>query len=532
MMIETLIIGSGVAAAAIAQRLLSKNPNHAITILEASTSVKLKDYGLWQDFMLSGVTNYDKYNDLPYPERDKAGENLNIGSTTVPLENSRCMVFGGTTIHWGGWSFRMKPEDFYLFSNVGKGIDWPINYDDLEDYYGQAESYIGVSGDSEEMITPRHAKYPYPAFPYTLEDEGVYHAMNALGITPSHLPIARHGITDTVSEHAPCKTTGTCRYCPFGARYAATNYLNDMLDGGFYPQFQVRLNAVVEEILMANKQQATGVRYYDKDTKSTIELEAKRIIVAGGAIESPKLLMRSTSEYWNKGIGNDYDLLGRYLITHPYYIINATLPSNPQNLQPEMDFPTLCSRHFDSPEEQAKGKFLLVNPPSSRSSSVDVAYMMRQGESRTTMNQNIAGKHHIQMHGMVEVFSEFDNRIMILNKPNHIGLPQTIVDYSKAADFDLRIQEIQGHINQIFAKMGATASAAKPYVSWRADHAACTARMSKDESQGVVDKDLKIHGTDNIYVCSNAAFASLGTVNPTLTLSALSLRLADHLSAT
>ncbi len=54
--------------------------------------------------------------------------------------------------------------------------------------------------------------------------------------------------------------------------------------------------------------------------------------------------------------------------------------------------------------------------------------------------------------------------------------------------------------------------------------------MSKDDSEGVIDRDLKVHGVDNIYVCSNAAFSSSGSVNPTLTVTALALRLGDHLS--
>jgi choline dehydrogenase-like flavoprotein len=54
--------------------------------------------------------------------------------------------------------------------------------------------------------------------------------------------------------------------------------------------------------------------------------------------------------------------------------------------------------------------------------------------------------------------------------------------------------------------------------------------MSRDDSEGVIDRDLKVHGVDNVYVCSNAAFSSSGSVNPTLTLAALALRLGDHLN--
>lgn len=54
--------------------------------------------------------------------------------------------------------------------------------------------------------------------------------------------------------------------------------------------------------------------------------------------------------------------------------------------------------------------------------------------------------------------------------------------------------------------------------------------MSSDPSSGVVNKDLQVHGMDNLFVCSNAVFPNLGAINPTLTLTALALRLADRLS--
>ena len=67
-------------------------------------------------------------------------------------------------------------------------------------------------------------------------------------------------------------------------------------------------------------------------------------------------------------------------------------------------------------------------------------------------------------------------------------------------------------------------------ISWRADHAACLTRMSDSSKTGGVDKNLKIFDVDNLYVLSNASFSSLGAVNPTLTLTALSLKLSDHLN--
>jgi len=524
---DLVIIGSGIAATALSHRILEKNKNASILMLEAGQKVKMQDNALWQNYIVSGKLPYSKFNDQPYPERDTPGQNQNIGATVVPLAGSRVMTYGGSTIHWGGWSFRLKPEDFLMRTNTGTSINWPIDYDTLEPYYGEAENYIGVSGDSDNNNPPRSTPYPFPAFPFTFEDTNIASAINALGMKFSNVPIARHGITSSNTFNAPCKTTGTCKYCPFGARYAATNFLNHMSYEKDYPNLEIRINSVVNTIDMDAKNKAKGVTYFNKVTKETISVEADAVIVAGGAIESPKLLQRSTSEFWLNGIGNDEGNVGRYFITHPYFIFTGMIPENKQLKQPEMDFPTLCTRHFDNEEEQAKGKFILLHP--SNSPQISIAELMKNGNTRAEIDENIKGANTVQIHGMVEIFSEYDNYVTNLpNAKNQIGLPQTIVDYSQSPEFNDRMAYIQSKVEQIFENMDAKIQG-KPVISWRADHAACTCRMSEDPKKGVTDKNMKIHGVDNIFVCSNAAFTSTGAINPTLTLTALSLRLADHI---
>ncbi|HBB33505.1 MAG TPA: GMC family oxidoreductase [Cyanobacteria bacterium UBA8803] len=531
---ETIIIGSGVAATALTYRLLCKNPNASILILEAGQKVKMQDAAIWQDYILSGKLPYEKYYDLDYPDRDRPGENINAGKTTVPLMGSRVITYGGSTIHWGGWSFRLKPEDFRLYSNTGSNLDWPFNYNELEPYYCEAEHYIGVSGDSEDPTVPRSQTYPFSAFPYTWEDKPVAEAMRASGIAYSHLPIARRGITNTVSRHAPCQTTGTCKYCPFGARFSANNFLDDMLDSGSFPNLEVRLNSVVEKVVMSECGNiAKGVAYFENDNKTrnntnTLYAEAERIIIAAGTIESSKLLLRSKyDKFWRNGIGNDRDLVGANLVTHPYFIFTGQRAKNSQLEQSEMNFPTLCSRHFDSEEEQAEGKFILINPPSSP--KINLLSKMQAGLNYADINNYIEGENWIELHGMVEIFSERNNRISNFDKINKMGMPQTLVDFSQSYDFDRRMKYIQKQVKKIFNAMDASLIG-KPSISWRADHAACTLRMSDSETFGVTDPDMRVHGVDNLYVCSNASFPSTGAVNPTLTLTALALRLGDHLN--
>jgi choline dehydrogenase-like flavoprotein len=531
---DIIIIGSGVAATAVLSKLLQKNPKASIIMVEAGKKIKTRDFAYFQNYLVSNKLPgdskiiYDSCYDLPYPARDVPGENVNAGKTLIPLDGSRVIAYGGSTMHWGGWSFRMKPEDFHLNKNTGTGIDWPFDYNYLEPWYCEAERFIGVAGDSNDGVTPRSQPYPYMEFPYTLEDSVLIDSFKAQGITYSHLPIARHGISDVVSEHAPCQTTGTCKYCPFGARFVAANDLDLLLRNGHYPNFQLLQPAVANTIIMSSKTQAAGVMISEPGKKEDTFIEAGIVILASGAIEAPKILMRSVSTFWMKGIGNDHDLVGRNLITHPYFFFEANLSENPKMLQPEMGFPTLVSRHFDSEAEQAKGKFILLNPPSSP--IANIATFMKQGMSPAGIQTAVKGPSKVQLQGIIEVFSAHNNRIMPYDKTNRLGLQQTIVDFTQDAGFDERMAYVKSVADRIFASMNATGNTMLN-TSWRADHAACTTRMSATPDVGVVDSNLKIHGVDNIYICSNSSFASLGSVNPTLTLTALSLRLGNHLNS-
>ncbi|TBA52708.1 GMC oxidoreductase [Rhizobium ruizarguesonis] len=527
MKVGTIIVGSGVAATALAQTILKADPQASVLILEAGVRVKTKDFGLWEQYMLTRQTPYDQYTDLPYPTRDMPGENKVTGAADVTLNGARVFAYGGSTLHWGGWSFRLKPEDFHLKSNTGQGIDWAFDYDTLEPYYCRAEHHLAVSGDSDDPLLHRSRDYPFRKFPFSAMDRPIADAMKKAKVTFSHMPIARRGVSTEPSRHAPCQTTGTCKYCPFGARYAACNYLDDLIEWNDWQGLSVKLGAVVDRIIADGKRKVKGVTYWDRESGALQDVEADRVIVAAGAIESAKLLLRSVSPDWPAGLGNNNDLVGRYLVTHPYFIFDSILPSNPDRLQAEMDFPTLVSRHFDSRGEQQHGKFVLVAPPDAV--SFNLARQLQDGLSREKIDRALVGANKIQLHGMIEVFGKPENRVTNLDDYNRIGLPMTQVEFTKDEAFEDRMLRVQEKVAPIFTEMGADLKK-KPSISWRTDHAASVCRMSENEKEGVVDADLRVHGIDNLYVISNAVFPNIGAINPTLTLTALALKLGDHLN--
>ena len=138
----------------------------------------------------------------------------------------------------------------------------------------------------------------------------------------------------------------------------------------------------------------------------------------------------------------------------------------------------------------------------------------------------------LQIRGEIECEPSPANRISLGQQPDTFGNPgaQLTLDFT---DLDGRtIAYTERLIWQLLAQFGVTrARVVTGALSW-AHHHMGTCRMGDDPRTSVVDRDLRVHGTPNLYVAGSAPFVTSGVSNPTLTITALSLRLADHLVMT
>lgn len=504
---KIIIVGSGVAGATVAQQLLLRNPKQDITMLEAGPSVEMRNRRRWQDFVTSGVLPYANCQDIETEYESRVEQ--------VELREARLFVRGGSTVHWGGWALRFKPEDFVLKTNAGRELDWPIGYDELEPYYFEAERLLGVAGDSNDDNPPRRGKrYPFEPVPFCEPDGIAIKVFQYRNYHFAHLPIARYGDR--------CLTTGTCKYCPVGGRYSADMTLDELAS---YPNFELRLNCAVRKILLQNKRQAAAVEYVDTTTGDTGRLDGEIICLCNGAVEAPKLLLASRNIYWPDGVGNDAGHVGRHFKLHQLLVAEGVLPTNPKRMQQELDFPTLCSRQFDTPAEQVNGKFFFVRGTSGPDQKIEA--LIQTGLSAQAIDERTRGPMTLALNGFVEQFAPAANLISLADGTNRFGLPRTSIEYSLDPVFTKAVRVNLARMDDLLLEMGAIRTKSKA-VTARADHAGATCRMSGDEKDGVVTASLAVHGMDNVFVCSNAVFPNIAAVNPTLTLVALAVRLVDQ----
>ncbi|TLP55503.1 GMC family oxidoreductase [Parasedimentitalea maritima] len=503
--VYAVIVGSGVAGSLVAQSMLAagKGP---ILMLEAGPDIKMGDPGRWFKYVATG--------DAPYTATyDEASDFTATGIEPWNITGGRVQGRGGTTNHWGGWLPRYMEEDFKQNTNTGVGLDWPYDYSDLEPYYQQAEQYFGTEGDSSEIRPPRSTPFPFDAAPFPITADPYIDAFKAQNMTYRHVPMSRYGKSGS-GFGTPCRTTGTCDYCPIGGRFTG----NQPLDVISNSQFELRLGAATQEIRMSSKTTATGVSYLDTSTGQTVVVDAQVVIVAAGAFENPKLLQRSVSSFWSQGLGNDYDLVGRYLVANKFFFVNGVSPTNPEQYEQELGFPNLCSRYYDSPATQKTGKFFLTMDFSEP--TIDVASLMYQGKTTAEIQAATTGATKWELFGNLSGISLAANRISNETGVTRYGLPKTLIATPSAMYSSTAMENYVGICTQLLQHMKCTSIDSGSYPQ-RGDHAACTTRMATDPTQGVVDKDLKVHGTDNVYVLGNSVLPSLPAANPTLTMVAM-----------
>lgn len=510
---QYVLIGSGVAATTLAKRLLEKDPRTSILMLEAGPKVPRMDRRAWWDYVVLDRRPYDYCRDID-------GENTTVGDIDWGFVDSRVMAYGGSTTHWGGWALRYQPEDFRLHTLTGEGGDWPLTYHDLEKYYVQAEQYLSVCGDITESWNKIRANQPYPLpdFGWTAADGLMVEAFNKVGIEPGKMPIARY---------RRCMTTGTCKYCPLGSRFTAQGVLDQLTADPRFDNFEHRCLSPVMKLVTRTKSRIEAVEVLDTTTGEIERINGETFVVCAGTYESPKLLERSQSSLWDNGIGNDHDLLGRYIVSHSFFKVTGRFPHNKDHWVQEYDFPTLMSRTYDTEEQQKNGKLFLFKDRTLP--NVDIAALMIQGKSRSQINAILSGPMDFQLQAFYEEKGQHRNRLSARRGTNRFGLPLTEIQYRRSPRFVKQATKQLQKLKPVMDEMGCKIVKPPDWDNPGGHHATSTCRMGETPHDGVTDRNTRVFGTKNLYVCSNAAFPSCTAVNPTLTLTAMSMRLADHL---
>ena len=452
----------------------------------------------------------------PWPQegRDVYVDTSNVGYH-YGINDSRIKAVGGSTLHWGGMAQRLSESDFETASRYGLGIDWPIGYMDLEPYYAAAEHEIGVSGTPNVNDPPRSGPYPMPGFPPPYEKSAWSAVAKRLGISleePSH---ARNSVP--YAGRSQCIAYAVCSVCPSGARYSADFHIEKALKSG---KCTLLTETVARRIEVSGSGSVTAIHattLADED----YELKASSYVIAAHAIETARLLLLS-------GVGNHSSQVGRNLMEH-WYLTAGGVAEDQLSYPGRIGFTTLESSHYyDGDERRERGavklEFNFRGDP-----LLDAGRLKKWGNALDRYDCEQFGQ-WVVVDAETEQQPNPDSYVMLdKNVTDRFGdpAPHTHFDFT-AIDRKTHQRSLE-IIRELLEARGVKDIVSTPHLE-RAHHHMGTCRMSDDPDLGVVDRNCRIHGTKNIYVAGSSVFPTSGAKQPTLTIAALALRLADHIA--
>ena len=463
-----------------------------------------------------------------------AGSDIGRPYDIFPI--SRLRYFGGTTNHWGGvWCDMPSSLDFETREGVPYS-GWPFALSYLEPWYRRAQPVFKLG--------------PYG---YALSD---------WGITPSDIPEPFRG------PHFVCQVLQQGPATRFGPEYEPE--LRKAQNLSVY----LHANALrfdVSDNGGAARQLNVGVL---PDGRFTVQ--ARIYILAAGGIENARLLLLSESNA-GIGLGNEHDLVGRFFMLHLEYsggVIDLTDPYTDLTFQTgengarynrlggawrfvsyirlsdetkrQLKLPHMRLR-FQYPRIHEIDALMRLINRTDRGADVlhDLGSVLRKfpGVATYIARRTIYGRNKppaplasIPLNCTSEQMPNPNSRIGLGKDLDVFGLRKVVVDWRVTAED--RRGMATGHrlLGAELARGGfgrLRSTVPEDDSEWPSDmrgdqHHMGTTRMQRDQNMGVVDENCRVHGVENLYVAGCSVFPTGGTFNPTLTIVALALRLADH----
>lgn len=513
--VDVCIVGGGPAGIAVAVPYLD-DPSRSVALLE------------------SGGTEFDE-------EVQELADAGSTGQAYFPMKETRIRAFGGSSMSYGGINAPLDTLDFETRSWVPLS-GWSISRADLDPYYEDAKRV-------SEVINP---------------DAVSAGAEGRFG--------DKHGPTPE-TRWAEIYFTAPAR---FGQMYAEKFRQAKNVSAFLY-------TTVLE--LETNESQTAieGVHVAARDG-SRFRVVANDYVIAGGGIENARLLLTSGNAE-RGGLANEHDVVGRYFQEHPRLYDRFMLPDDSSELalrvqgaagtlnfsrlglsdaaqrdESLLNYITNLSFGYagqDTAQFQAVRRIANATrkpwsdspyfqdvgggPTAVRWIDVKTAMMRPHRAVQSALNAVLepsSQREWIQIESNVEQTPRAENRVTLSDKRDPFGIPRAELHWTLAPEeeqtyrrgLELVVEALDPYaLGMRDGRMGYSES-------WPDDVQGCwhhigTTRMSDNPAEGVVDRDCRVHGVDNLYVAGSSVFPTGGATSPTLTIVALALRLAEHLQA-
>jgi choline dehydrogenase-like flavoprotein len=436
---------------------------------------------------------------------------------------------GGNSKVYGAALLRLRERDFDEIQHKdGISPAWPLKYEVFEPYYADAERLYHVHGRRGEDPTEplSSGPFPYPPVSHEPRIQELNDTLTKSGLHPFHLPL---GILLDETDGKPTPTSICIRCDAFDGFPCLLNGKADAqvmcVDPALkaHPNLSLLTGAYVSRLATdASGKSVTNV-FVDRNG-DTEKYTADIIVVACGALSSALLLLRSASEKHPNGLANGSDQVGRNYMRHNQSILMALmLNANDTVFQKTL---AIADFYFGCDDwEYPLG--LIQMCATSHGAQIRGEALPSWLKWMPKMPFEEMARHSMDFWLSSEDLPRPENRIRYEGDRVVLEITETNMEAH---------HRLKKKLKQILTKAGAhpllmdrSLYLGKDIPIGGTAHQAGTARFGTDPLSSVLDLDCKAHQLDNLYVADASFFPSIGAVNPTLTIIANALRVADKI---
>lgn len=524
---DVLVIGAGPSGGVVAH-----------TLAQAGLSVTCLEQGDWvtaSDF----PTNHSEWELLiqkkwaHHPNERNLPADYPLDVTESDLSPVMYNAVGGSTLFFGAQWPRLMPSDLRVRSLDGVADDWPMSYAELTECYDAADKLVGIAGLAGNPAYPPGLDFPLPPHPMGKIGETAAKGLNKLGWHWWPGTVAIPSVR--FKELSQCERWGTCEWgCPRGAKASAdvAFWVHALRSGA-----QLVTGARVSEVMTDQSGYVTGARWFDREGNEHEQL-AKSVVMCANAVGTARILLNSSSSRFPDGLANSSGLVGRNLMLHPMASVmgvydddldswrgptgEAVVSLEFYETRPEHDFvrgTKFGALPFPGPLNQIEFQRAVL----------PFDQLWGQPIHSIVANQSRA----MLWAGLVDDLPQESNRVTLHpTLTDSSGIPAPKLEYRISDNTKKLLDFTVARMTEAHEMAGATKTVAIPLTPDQPGHLLGTARMGRDPERSVVDPFGRSHDIPNLFVADGSIFVTGGAVNPTCTIHALALRVANHIRET
>jgi choline dehydrogenase-like flavoprotein len=425
---------------------------------------------------------------------------------------------GGNTKVYGAVLFRLRERDFETVYHVdGASPEWPVKYPDFEPWYTQAEHLYHVHGERGiDPLDPPGPPYPYPAMSHEARIDELAHDLKGAGLTPFTLPLGIM-IDEQRPELSPCIRCSTCDGFACLVKAKADAQVVCVEPALQHPNVTLRTNSQVTNLQTSSDGRSVSKVVVDHDGEQE-EFTADVVVVSAGAINSAALLLSSANDRHPNGLGNTSGMLGRNLMVHN----NSSLIAISRTPNPTIFEKTLGVNDYyygDGEWDFPLGAIQMLGRSDAFTISLDAPDAEDPGDlAAHSLDFWLTTEDLPRTGNRVEV--ERNGRLKLTYEVTNLEAHQRLTTRFRGLLDAMKCkEEVIDRSTYLGGRLGISGVA----------HQNGTARFGTDPTSSVLDLNCKAHDLDNLYIVDSSFFCSSSAVNPTLTIIANALRVADHL---